>query len=97
MNIENLRYFKLKFQIHNCITGSRPGDDKCYETFNPGGRFNGHCGLNFTSDEYLKCAADHVKCGLLHCVGGDKSPRVGQEKSFSITTVVSDGVEYECK
>ncbi|ELU17803.1 hypothetical protein CAPTEDRAFT_221935 [Capitella teleta] len=77
--------------------GSLSSDDHCFETFNPAGRFNGHCGLNFTTEEFIKCSADHVKCGLLHCAGGGDAPHQGNEKSFSKTTVVLEGIEYQCK
>lgn len=35
-------------------------DDKCYDTFNTAGRFNGHCGHNVTSLDYVKCAVESV-------------------------------------
>ena len=36
-------------------------------------------------------------CGLLQCAEGDKEPLQGADKTYSKTTVVSDGIEFECK
>ena len=54
-----------------CYTAADAADDKCYETFNTAGRFNGHCGLNGTFGGYLQCAAEYVVyvfCLLVRCL-----------------------------
>jgi len=52
--------FITKCRLMRCYAAADAGDDKCYETFNTAGRFNGHCGLNGTSGGYLQCAAEYV-------------------------------------
>lgn len=39
----------------------------------------------------------NVKCGLLHCTGGNKLPAGGQNYTVSVSSGVSDGKSYECK
>jgi len=57
-----------------CCIAANVADDKCYETFNTAGRFNGHCGLNVTSSGYLQCADEYVADALLiHCFQGNNS------------------------
>jgi len=54
-------------------------DDKCYETFNTAGRFNGHCGLNGSSGGYLQCAAQYaisLCCSFWFCCRQERGHHV---------------------
>ncbi|XP_062584108.1 disintegrin and metalloproteinase domain-containing protein unc-71-like isoform X2 [Saccostrea cucullata] len=76
---------------------SSGADLQCFEKFNPTGNFNGHCGRNEETGWFSKCLPENIQCGLLHCEGGHKLPLLNFDKSFSKTTVFSNGKEYDCK
>ncbi|XP_078321722.1 disintegrin and metalloproteinase domain-containing protein unc-71-like isoform X2 [Crassostrea virginica] len=76
---------------------SRGADIQCFEKFNPTGNFNGHCGRNEETGWFSKCLPENIQCGLLHCEAGHKLPLLNFDKSFSKTTVFSNGQEYDCK
>ena len=40
---------------------AKAGDHRCYTRFNPTGNFNGNCGRDESTGEYLKCADEYVK------------------------------------
>lgn len=77
--------------------GAVGADDNCYEMFNMVGRFNGHCGHNASTGKYLKCSVENIKCGLLHCANGTDRPLHSENKTFSVTTITSQGNNYQCK
>ncbi|KAH9518359.1 Disintegrin and metalloproteinase domain-containing protein 12 [Bulinus truncatus] len=76
---------------------AKGGHDQCFQRFNPTGNFNGHCGKDKSTGSYAKCQNDDILCGLLHCEGGNSSPKYGSDKGFSITNVNANSIEYECK
>ncbi|XP_056008473.1 disintegrin and metalloproteinase domain-containing protein unc-71-like isoform X2 [Ostrea edulis] len=76
---------------------SAGADLQCFEKFNPTGNFNGHCGRNEETGWFSKCQPENIQCGLLQCEGGHKLPLLNFDKSFSKTTVFSNGKEYDCK
>lgn len=76
---------------------SKGADIQCFEKFNPTGNFNGHCGRDEKTGWFSKCQPENIQCGLLHCEGGNKLPLLNFDKSFSKTTVFSNGKEYDCK
>lgn len=65
------------------------------------GRFFGHCGYNISDSNratnFVACARDDVKCGVLHCAHDAEQVQV-QLPSFIMSTnsVEEDGKEKPC-
>ncbi|GFR98288.1 disintegrin and metalloproteinase domain-containing protein, partial [Elysia marginata] len=77
--------------------GAKAGHDQCFQSFNPTGNFNGHCGKDKETGNYAKCSYNDIMCGLLHCEGGQPSPLYGSDKGFAKTNINANNNEYECK
>ena len=43
------------------FTEAKAGDHRCYTRFNPTGNFNGNCGRDESTGEYLKCEDEYVE------------------------------------
>ncbi|CAD5122597.1 DgyrCDS11009 [Dimorphilus gyrociliatus] len=48
---------------------SEAADNECFRIYNVHGNFQGHCGVE--GQNYKKCDEENVRCGLLHCRGGN--------------------------
>ncbi|RUS79527.1 hypothetical protein EGW08_012725 [Elysia chlorotica] len=77
--------------------GAKAGHEQCFQSFNPTGNFNGHCGKDKDTGNYAKCSYSNIMCGLLHCEGGQPSPLFGSDKGFAKTNINANNNEYECK
>ncbi|XP_047110885.1 disintegrin and metalloproteinase domain-containing protein 22 isoform X1 [Schistocerca piceifrons] len=78
--------------------GGIAADEQCYNQFNSKGSINGHCGMDATTGQYIKCEPENVRCGSLQCQLGNRYPIVpGLDQLYSRTIISIKGVEYECK
>ncbi|XP_035704990.1 disintegrin and metalloproteinase domain-containing protein 11 isoform X4 [Folsomia candida] len=84
---------------HIWDVAGRKADDACYQQFNMGGHYNGHCGRDVYGG-YLKCTRSNMMCGSLQCQDGTSNPIL--QSTLSSTTVsrivlTLDRQEHECK
>ncbi|XP_048509375.1 disintegrin and metalloproteinase domain-containing protein unc-71 isoform X3 [Athalia rosae] len=77
--------------------GGVAADKQCFEHFNSRGSINGHCGTN-ADGHLVKCEADNIRCGSLHCQSGNKQPIIpGMDQLYSRAIISVRGQDYECK
>ncbi|XP_051866361.1 disintegrin and metalloproteinase domain-containing protein 12-like [Pristis pectinata] len=75
---------------------AKSAEELCYEITNEVGNKYGNCGQD-ENDEYIACKPKDKLCGKIQCKGGSPTPLRGGIISVVTSTLVYQGVKYECR